>query len=827
MWPVRKPGVPRGAKNEGNACYTTVLMQSLFALNRRAASAWGHRPFSSLGVGEGDGGDGDATTADDGEDAEDGDDDLSNDDAGHDTDDDSADGGDGDGGGGGDGGDGGGGGGGQGSPSAAPEDFALASPEAVLELLAAAATVREQLALAFAPSGGARGDALDAKRAPFEVLRSLLVRVARLSDVRARLRLRQLLLALRDPRCAAKRSRRRTDELRDARRVAERLVAELHVALPDWQLFSGVCAAEDGSADAPFTMLRVAPRPKQRGAPGVRDVAQLLGGVRLSSAPRALLVAIDRPSADKEPVELGGPGGGGGGALVLGTVGGPDATFALASVLVQRRGRKRDACAVLAPAPDGGWWRVDGGGKQRDNAGSAAAEARELAVVALYERVEPHAPARRVVGAADEARLCAVARALDAHGEQVWRWATDTAPPLRDALDVLRVGADAPSACAALAAAELAPLFARAHVDGAWAAIDGDAHADWLVLPCDYSTDDPKVRHTTNYFLTPDKAAMGASLLARLAMLYTHVTGEPPPYALCPRRGSMQKRFVDLSAQDLYLLLDEDDKAFPCDPPRTPLVGLCGTPDYVAPEVLTWYDETADGLPYDTASDLWSLGVLLFVVLSGTLPFTGDSEEELVAAVSSASFSMAAEPWAHVSEDARGLVRALLVAQPEARLRMSAMLAHPWLREAVGAAQAAVDEARACAVAAAREPAEGAPAGDAPPAAPAPAAPAPAGAPAGELPPARAAALDASGVAAVEEQSAHERGDAPPAGDEAAAAPDASSAADGRARAAAQLGESLAAICARWSVADGARAELEALLMGATAIGVAARARDA
>ncbi|KAG8459811.1 hypothetical protein KFE25_014374 [Diacronema lutheri] len=352
--------------------------------------------------------------------------------------------------------------------------YNVPGPEAVLELLAAAATVREQLALAFAPSGGARGDALDAKRAPFEVLRSLLVRVARLSDVRARLRLRQLLLALRDPRCAAKRSRRRTDELRDARRVAERLVAELHVALPDWQLFSGVCTGEDGSADAPFTMLRVAPRPGQRGAPGVRDVAQLLGGVRLSSAPRALLVAIDRPSTDREPVELGGPGGGGGGALVLGTVGGPDATFALASVLVQRRGRKRDACAVLAPAPDGGWWRVDGGGKQRDNAGSAAAEARELAVVALYERVEPHAPARRVVGAADEARLCAVARALDAHGEQVWRWATDTAPPLRDALDVLRVGADAPSACAALAAAELAPLFARAHVDGAWAARDGD-----------------------------------------------------------------------------------------------------------------------------------------------------------------------------------------------------------------------------------------------------------------------------------------------------------------------------------------------------------------
>ena len=55
-----------------------------------------------------------------------------------------------------------------------------------------------------------------------------------------------------------------------------------------------------------------------------------------------------------------------------------------------------------------------------------------------------------------------------------------------------------------------------------------------------------------------------------------------------------------------------------------PLTGLCGTPDYVAPEVLTWYDDDEHGTPYGHASDLWSLGVLLYVILSGCSPFSAD-----------------------------------------------------------------------------------------------------------------------------------------------------------------------------------------------------------
>ncbi|KAG8461646.1 hypothetical protein KFE25_001264 [Diacronema lutheri] len=111
-------------------------------------------------------------------------------------------------------------------------------------------------------------------------------------------------------------------------------------------------------------------------------------------------------------------------------------------------------------------------------------------------------------------------------------------------------------------------LFAKLWVGDAGGAVEQlpnglKQFADWLVLPVDYaSNDDPAVRHTTNYFLTPDRVEMGVALVARLGMLYTHITGEPPPHALCPRRSAMQQRYTALTVLDLYLLLDKEDKGF-------------------------------------------------------------------------------------------------------------------------------------------------------------------------------------------------------------------------------------------------------------------------
>lgn len=113
------------------------------------------------------------------------------------------------------------------------------------------------------------------------------------------------------------------------------------------------------------------------------------------------------------------------------------------------------------------------------------------------------------------------------------------------------------------------------------------------------------------------------------------------------------------------------------------LTGLCGTPDYVAPEVLSWYDDDEHGTPYGKGSDLWSLGVLLFVILSGCSPFSADTEEQLLKQVAEAQYEFHEQDWKGISEPAKDLIRRLLVVSPASRLTMDEMLSHPWLKEAV------------------------------------------------------------------------------------------------------------------------------------------------
>jgi len=121
-----------------------------------------------------------------------------------------------------------------------------------------------------------------------------------------------------------------------------------------------------------------------------------------------------------------------------------------------------------------------------------------------------------------------------------------------------------------------------------------------------------------------------------------------------------------------------------------PLTGLCGTPDYVAPEVLTWYDEDDVGTPYGKGSDMWSLGVLLYVVLSGCSPFSGEDEEALLKMVSEAKYEFFEKEWEGISAEAKDLINKLLVVDPSQRLTMEQTLTHPWLNEAVLKANADV-----------------------------------------------------------------------------------------------------------------------------------------
>lgn len=154
------------------------------------------------------------------------------------------------------------------------------------------------------------------------------------------------------------------------------------------------------------------------------------------------------------------------------------------------------------------------------------------------------------------------------------------------------------------------------------------------------------------------------------------------------------------------------------------LTGLCGTPDYVAPEVLTWYDDDDNGTPYGKGSDLWSLGVLLYVILSGCSPFSADEEEQLLKQVAEAKYEFFEHEWKNISAEAKDIISRLLVVDPAKRLTMPELLSHAWVKDAVAKRRTAMEQAPKAASAA---PAQGGAASSS--------APTDGGAPKGELKP--------------------------------------------------------------------------------------------
>ncbi|XP_037535909.1 serine/threonine-protein kinase Chk2 [Nematolebias whitei] len=105
---------------------------------------------------------------------------------------------------------------------------------------------------------------------------------------------------------------------------------------------------------------------------------------------------------------------------------------------------------------------------------------------------------------------------------------------------------------------------------------------------------------------------------------------------------------------------------------------LCGTPSYLAPEVFTNASTTGYGL----AADAWSLGVLLFVCLSGYAPFHENfSQRSVTEQIIRGEFTMVPAKWTHVSNQAKDMVRKLLVVEPTKRMTVDEALQHPWLQD--------------------------------------------------------------------------------------------------------------------------------------------------
>jgi len=97
-----------------------------------------------------------------------------------------------------------------------------------------------------------------------------------------------------------------------------------------------------------------------------------------------------------------------------------------------------------------------------------------------------------------------------------------------------------------------------------------------------------------------------------------------------------------------------------------------GTPYYIAPEVLAG--------KYDEQCDIWSAGVILYILLCGYPPFYGNNDNQILSAVKKGKFDFDGAEWKAVSESAKDLIKKMLCPVAE-RLKAGEVLEHPWFKE--------------------------------------------------------------------------------------------------------------------------------------------------
>ncbi|XP_024927745.3 calcium-dependent protein kinase 26 [Ziziphus jujuba] len=113
--------------------------------------------------------------------------------------------------------------------------------------------------------------------------------------------------------------------------------------------------------------------------------------------------------------------------------------------------------------------------------------------------------------------------------------------------------------------------------------------------------------------------------------------------------------------------------------PGQSLHGLVGSPFYIAPEVLSG--------GYNEAADVWSAGVILYILLSGMPPFWGKTKSRIFEAVRVADLRFPSDPWDHISESAKDLIRKMLCTDPSRRLTAQQVLDHSWMKSSVSCSE--------------------------------------------------------------------------------------------------------------------------------------------
>jgi calcium-dependent protein kinase len=124
------------------------------------------------------------------------------------------------------------------------------------------------------------------------------------------------------------------------------------------------------------------------------------------------------------------------------------------------------------------------------------------------------------------------------------------------------------------------------------------------------------------------------------------------------KKGDLNIKIIDFGTSNYF------DK-------NTKLTLKVGTPYYIAPEVLK--------KDYNNKCDIWSCGVIMYVLLSGSPPFDGPDDQAIMDKVKTGKFSFNGKEWSAISPEAKNLIKLMLTYDPKERIAAEETLRNPWI----------------------------------------------------------------------------------------------------------------------------------------------------
>mmetsp|Transcript_62194 Transcript_62194/g.173763 ORF Transcript_62194/g.173763 Transcript_62194/m.173763 type:complete len:470 (-) Transcript_62194:137-1546(-) len=181
---------------------------------------------------------------------------------------------------------------------------------------------------------------------------------------------------------------------------------------------------------------------------------------------------------------------------------------------------------------------------------------------------------------------------------------------------------------------------------------------------------DEASRHEGTAFGEKDAAKYMAQIMGAVRYFHSknfvHRDIKPENFLLQSKEASAEIKVIDFGLARKFEIGNPD---------ATLMKTKAGTPYYVAPQVLI-------GNGYTEKCDIWSCGVICYILLCGSPPFYGDSDKDILKMVQRGQFDFPSADWGKSSKEVKDFITQMLTFDPVKRPSAEDLLAHPWLKSA-------------------------------------------------------------------------------------------------------------------------------------------------